>query len=469
MREAFGVLTIGLLIVAAIVSETVLSVSDSPALSAHLLAAAMVALAAVVLVSLISERRTTRSIDKLLAAAHEMQTDLSKRTHLRGPENIARLGAALDELAAELEHSMHEISRGRDQLEAMLEAMQEGVLVTREDGTITVANWALRRMLLSGEVIGRRPIEIARNAGLHELLEEARQSKKPLSRELSFGTLQRRRVRVQVSPIVREQERGALVAVFSDVTELRRLESMRRDFVANVSHELRTPVASVRAASETLQSMSEPDPEMTHELVDIIDRNALRLHRLVEDLLDLSRIEAKELHLQIRSLDMESEIEKVTDALRPNAAKKDIQLVVEVPRPLSLLSDARALEQILTNLIENAIKYCPIGSKVRVAAEKREERVLISVMDNGPGIDAAHLPRLFERFYRVDAGRSRALGGTGLGLAIVKHLSEALGGQASVESVPGKGSTFCISLPAHRAPAEASKSGAEKIGVPAAV
>lgn len=455
MREAFGVLTIGLLLGAAIVSEAYLSSGHSPTLTTRLLEAALAALALTVLVSLISERRTTRSIDRLLEAAHAMQTDLSRRTHLRGPENIARLGAALDELAAELERSIHTISRGRDQLEAMLEAMQEGVLVTGEDGTIIVANWALRRMLLTGEVIGRRPIEIARNAGLHELLEEARQSKRPLLRELSFGALHRRRVRVQVSPIVNERERGSLVAVFTDVTELRRLESVRRDFVANVSHELRTPVASVRAASETLQGMDVPDPEMTRELVDIIDRNALRLHRLVEDLLDLSRIEAKELNLSLRALHLCGEIQKVAEMLRPAAEKKDIDLTVDVPANARVMGDARALEQILTNLIENAIKYCPSGSRVRVSAEAKDGMVDVLVIDNGPGIDASHLPRLFERFYRVDAGRSRALGGTGLGLAIVKHLCEALGGRVSVKSTYGRGSTFCVSLPAP----EANKTG----------
>ena len=401
--------------------------------------------------SLLSARVFARSILHLTETARTMRRDLSKRTHLRGDNDIARLGQELDALAAELERSISDLSHQRERLEAMLEAMQEGVMVLTESGAIAIANRALRRMLLSGDVIGKQPIEVVRNAELHEMLREAARTRRPVTRELSFGSIRRRRVRVQVSPLAGEEGRGGLVAVFSDVTELRRLETLRRDFVANVSHELRTPIASIRATSETLRGGALGDPEMAKEFVDIIDRNAQRLHRLVEDLLDLSKIEAKELDLKIRPLDAGAEAQAVVDLVRHSAEQRNTSLVVEAPEGLRVEADPRALEQILTNLVDNAIKYCPPGSRVTVRARPspdRPGRIVFEVSDDGPGIDAAHLPRIFERFYRVDAGRSRALGGTGLGLAIVKHLTEALGGEVSVQSATGRGSSFRVDLPA---------------------
>jgi two-component system phosphate regulon sensor histidine kinase PhoR len=418
----------------------------------NLLFGTLLALATATALAFVAAGVFTRSIRHLTATARKMQTDLSMRTRLRGEDDISRLGMALDELAAELERSLGDLSQQREKLEAMLDAMQEGVLVTDDDGSITVANRALRRMLLAGDLIGRQPIEALRNAELHDLLTLAMETRKPVSRELDFGRIRRRRARVQVSPLSGEKSRG-VVAVFFDVTDLRRLETMRRDFVANVSHELRTPIASIRATSETLRGGALDEPETAREFVEIIDRNAQRLHRLVEDLLDLSKIEAKELDLRVEALDARASAEAAALLIRPAAEQKKTTLSVDAPEGLRLRTDARALEQILTNLIDNAVKYCPPGARVTVKAreatpETGRERVIFEVIDDGPGIDAAHLPRLFERFYRVDTGRSRALGGTGLGLAIVKHLAEALGGQVSVESSLGRGSVFRVDLPA---------------------
>jgi two-component system phosphate regulon sensor histidine kinase PhoR len=417
----------------------------------RLLYGTLLALGVAGVLALVSARVFTRSIQHLTETARTMRRDLSKRTHLRGGDDIARLGEELDALAAELERSIGDLSHQRERLEAMLEAMQEGVMVLGENGAITVANRALRRMLLAGDVIGKQPIEVVRNAELHEILRESARTRRPVTRELSFGSIRRRRVRVQVSPLAGPEGRGGLVAVFSDVTELRRLETLRRDFVANVSHELRTPIASIRATSETLRGGALDDPEMAKEFVEIIDRNAQRLHRLVEDLLDLSKIEAKELDLKIQPLDAREEAQAVVDLLRHSAEQRTSHVVVEAPEGLKVQADPRALEQILTNLVDNAIKYGPPGTRVALRARRsldRPGRVTFEIADDGPGIDAAHLPRLFERFYRVDTGRSRALGGTGLGLAIVKHLAEALGGEVSVESALGRGSSFRVDLPA---------------------
>jgi two-component system, OmpR family, phosphate regulon sensor histidine kinase PhoR len=237
------------------------------------------------------------------------------------------------------------------------------------------------------------------------------------------------------------------VAVFVDVTEVRRLETLRRDFVANVSHELRTPVTAIRSATETLIDGAASDPVAAEAFIGIIDRNAQRLQQLVEDLLDLSRIESRGFRLSMETLDVRPIFTQVLGLFRERASKKNITLTdrtpVDVPR---VRSDRRAIEHVLTNLIDNAVKYCPSGAHVWVDVGVSPEAVTVNVGDDGPGIDARHLPRVFERFYRVDAGRSRDLGGTGLGLSIVKHLAEAMGETVSVVSVVNQGTTFSFTL-----------------------
>jgi two-component system phosphate regulon sensor histidine kinase PhoR len=234
------------------------------------------------------------------------------------------------------------------------------------------------------------------------------------------------------------------------VTDLRRLESLRRDFVANVSHELRTPVTAVRSAAETLResALADPDPAVPARFVDIIVRNAERLQSLIEDLLELSRLESKEFRLRKERVELSVVATIIMGLFRERADKKGVKLKVELPGDLpALTTDQRALEQVVSNLVDNAVKYCPAGSSVTVSAEKTNGAVKVVVRDTGPGIDPKHVPRLFERFYRVDAGRSREIGGTGLGLSIVKHLVEAMGGQVTVDSAVGHGSVFSVTLP----------------------
>jgi two-component system phosphate regulon sensor histidine kinase PhoR len=217
--------------------------------------------------------------------------------------------------------------------------------------------------------------------------------------------------------------------------------------VANVSHELRTPVASVRSAAETLRRAIETQPEAASEFVEIIERNAERLHQLIEDLLDLSRIESREFKLDIQSVELADVVERVLSIFRAPAEAKGVRLRSALGAgPVRVRADPRAVEQVLTNLVENAVKYCPAGTQVTVVARQAGSSVRVSVEDTGPGIEARHLPRIFERFYRADPGRSRELGGTGLGLSIVKHLVEAMDGQVSVDSTPGKGSRFSFTV-----------------------
>jgi two-component system phosphate regulon sensor histidine kinase PhoR len=222
---------------------------------------------------------------------------------------------------------------------------------------------------------------------------------------------------------------------------------VRRDFVANVSHELRTPVTAIRSAAETLQAGIPSEPRVLDQFIGIIARNAERLRDLVEDLLDLSRIESQKLKLTLEPLELCSVSAQVLSLFRERADRRRVELVNDAGASLPrVLADRRALEHIITNLVDNAVKYCAEGTRVVLRAEESDAEIKLVVADDGPGIEARHLPRLFERFYRVDAGRSRELGGTGLGLSIVKHLSESMGGGVSVTSAPGRGTTFTVSL-----------------------
>ena len=408
------------------------------ALVGVILAAAMSALAS----SLAS-----RPLQRLTHTARAMVKYLTVRTRLRQGDEVGALAEALDALADGLAASLRSLGTERDRLNAILEAMAEGVLVTDRSGALTLVNRAAREVFGVGrEALGQRPIEALRNAELHELIEATRADGDARVREVAFDRHGPRRVMVRVSPA--DAPETGTVAVLTDVTELRRLESMRRDFVANVSHELRTPVAAVRAAVETLLIGALQKPDVAEEFVSIIDRHAERLHRLVEDLLELSRVESKGFKLALTPLDLAAETTRALELTALAAERRGTTLHAEIPALPWVMADRKSLEQVLVNLLDNAIKYSGEGATVTVRAEARGDRVRITVRDTGPGIESRHLPRLFERFYRVDTSRSRAEGGTGLGLAIVKHLGEAMGAAVSVESAVGAGSSFHVDLAA---------------------
>jgi two-component system phosphate regulon sensor histidine kinase PhoR len=295
--------------------------------------------------------------------------------------------------------------------------------------------------------VGKLLIEAVRDAQLQDLLAAAREEPSEASRlEIELPGLKPRRLLVHAAALSGDDER--LLFVLVDVTELRRLESLRRDFVANASHELRTPIAAVRSATETLRSGALDDPLVAARFVDIIERNAQRLQSLLEDMLELSKLESNEFKLKRERVELGSVVPIVLALFRERAEKKSVRLGAELSSAAGAVEgDARALEHVLSNLVDNAVKYCPSGTRVLVSASLQGDRVNLIVSDTGPGIPAEHLPRVFERFYRVDAGRSRELGGTGLGLSIVKHMVEAMRGKVWVESKVGRGSTFVVSLP----------------------
>jgi len=396
-------------------------------------------------------RRTTEVVALLTDAAQRMTSgDLAVRTRVRGHDELAELGGALDALAGSLATSLEELRTERDLQAHILEGMQEGVLVVDREGRVVLVNPALRGMLLLGaHAVGRPLLEVVRNDELQRILERARSERVSLG-EIELPGIKPRRLLVRATAL--EGDEVGLLAVIVDVTDLRRLETLRRDFVANVSHELRTPVTAVLSATETLRAGAVSEPEAAARFLDIVERNAQRLQALIEDLLELSRLESKEFRLRRERVDLGAVAPVVLGMFRERAEKKGVRLEADVASPAPVLeTDPRALELVLSNLVDNAVKYCPSGTSVCLSARGDGEQVRLSVADTGPGIAQRHLPRLFERFYRVDAGRSRDVGGTGLGLSIVKHLVEAMGGTVTVESAVGRGSTFSVTLPSGRA------------------
>ena len=417
---------------------------------------ALLALGVALVLSSVAAQFASQEARSLTEAARRMaRGDLAARTRRRGGDELGELGQALDQLAEGLTTTLAELRIERDRLSGILSGMEEGVLLLDREGRVVLVNPALREMLIMPpDAKGKTPLEVIRHADLKALLDEAMESHQVATREIDLGGLKPRRLLVRAAPLRGDQ--GGTFAVFVDVTEMRRLETMRRDFVANVSHELRTPVTAIRSAAETLQTAVDRDPEAARAFVEMVARNAERLRVLIEDLLDLSRIESQKYNLAMERVDVRTTTRQVLAWFQSRAEEKQIALSNDVPEDLPHpYADSKALEHVLTNLVDNAIKYCPAGARVVVDAQIRGALVQVRVVDNGPGIEARHLPRLFERFYRVDAGRSRELGGTGLGLSIVRHLVEAMGGTAEVESELGNGTTFAFTLRTDTPPAVA--------------
>ena len=318
----------------------------------------------------------------------------------------------------------------------ILSALPDAAALVAKDGKVRVANAAFDTLAPHGRAAGQSPLEIARSP---ELAAAVRQALDGTPRRLEV-TPQRTVFLVHAAPLLR----GEVILLLRDVTEARRAEATRRDFVANASHELRTPVAAIRAAAETLLAGAIGDPAAARGFVEIVSRHAERLSRLTQDLLDLSRLETRQWRFEVAPVEVEPLARQAVELAAALAREKKLALAVEVPPGLRARADSRALEQVLVNLVDNAVKYTAAG-RVTVSAAEADGSVVLSVTDTGPGIERHHLPRLFERFYRIDPGRSREQGGTGLGLAIVKHLAQGMGGEVGVESDAG-GSRFWVRL-----------------------
>jgi len=406
------------------------------------------------LVSLWAARRVSRPLEEMRDGAKRFaQGEFDRRLPQYGSEELGELAGAMNLMAAQLDERIRTVVSQRNEQEAMLASMIEGVLAIDRDEKILRINQAAASLLdLSPEaVVGRRIQEVIRKPDLQKFVDQALHSKSPLETEMRLVIRgEERFLQAHGAPLRDAPDRqiGVLI-VLNDITRLQRLENIRRDFVANVSHELKTPITAIKGSVETLQAGAIDEPESAPRFLDIIARQADRLNAIIEDLLALSRIEQGEqmsgIHLE--AVAIAEVIQEALQACQVKARDKQVRLTCNAADDLLCAANAPLLEQALVNLIDNAIKYSQDGGEVQISARLADRTLEVSVRDFGCGIEREHLPRLFERFYRVDKARSRKQGGTGLGLAIVKHIIQAHNGRITVDSTPQEGSTFTIHLP----------------------
>jgi two-component system phosphate regulon sensor histidine kinase PhoR len=389
----------------------------------------------------------SRRVRAIAAVAQRYSTgDLTRPTYDYGPDELGEVARVLDGSVQELGRRLDELSRDRARLDAILSGMVEGVLVLDGHGRIQLANRAARAMLrMDDGSIGRPYVEVVRHPEIAEQLGTALRGEDVDSRELALTRDPGRTFVARAAPVARAGGGGA-VLVLHDITDLRRADQIRRDFVANVSHELRTPLTAIRGYVEALLD-DRSDAEDTTTFLEIIARHSARMERLVSDLLRLARLDARQEALDLAPCDLQQLFHTVVGDVAQTAGAKRQQLTATVdPAACRITADPAKLHDVLRNLVENAVHYSPESATIQLEAAHENGTVRITVSDSGPGIPPDDLSRVFERFYRVDKSRSRP-GGTGLGLAIVKHLVELHGGQAGAENRPEGGARFVITLP----------------------
>jgi two-component system phosphate regulon sensor histidine kinase PhoR len=377
--------------------------------------------------------------------------DLGARIRVRRDDEIGELARILNQSADQLQGRLAEIARDRARMEAILTSMEDGVLAVDHRGVVTLANDALVRTLDLQDALGRHYLEVIRQREVGEVVESVLRDATRRVEEVEIRR-HRRVFALTAVPFPGEHDgpHGAVVT-FHDATERRRVDQVRRDFVANASHELRTPLTSIRGFVEALEDGAVNDPDTSQRFLGKIRTHSDRMAALVEDLLELSRLESGERPPQWEEVLPAELTDDVVASFAKLAERKEVALRQEDLGAPAVWTDADRLRRILENLVENAVKYTPSGGHVEVRSGPGPEGgALLEVIDDGPGIAAGHLPRIFERFYRVDKARSREMGGTGLGLAIVKHLAEGMGTTVSVASEVGQGTRFTVIVPGAR-------------------
>lgn len=400
-------------------------------------------------------RRTMRPLSGIISISEELaRGNLDVSIPAAGDsDEAARITGALDKMARNLSGLFKEVSREKNQLEAVLGAMSEGVMVISSDGKVLIINKALRNMFNLKEEPGRKPFwEIIRNRELTRLVEGVLERRAPDSKEIFYLYPDEKHYFVNVIPL--DSPDREIIVVMFDITDFKRLEKIKADFIANVSHELRTPLTAIKGYTETLEEEAYESPEDREHFLGIIKRHTDRLINIVSDLLVLSEVESRDTAFgdaadaDVEEINVNEVIKSSLEALRSAAAEKGLEVSLCTGKDANRIKANRfLLEQMFINLIDNAVKYTPDKGNIAIRISSSGGTVLTEIEDTGIGIPKEHLPRIFERFYRVDKTRSRNLGGTGLGLSIVKHIVLMHGGKIDVQSEEGSGSKFSISLP----------------------
>ncbi|MCE5200479.1 MAG: ATP-binding protein [Armatimonadota bacterium] len=395
----------------------------------------------------------TDPIESIASTARKLaQGDLNARVSAQ-PKTSGELGelaSTFNVMAEQLQSNVDEMNRQSARMQAVFDHTDNGLILVDPEDRIRMINPAACRILGIGcpETIQKTLIEGTLSHDLAGLVERVRRTHEPAALDVDLLTTNERAVHAYVAPVPRPDSVIDVLVVLHDVTSMRKLDTIRRDFVANVSHELRTPLASIKAMAETIMLRHATNPDAVPGFAESIVQEADRMTLLAEDLLDLARIESQRRDAVVESLRLRGVVDGVFDRLTRAAEKKSISLENEVKAEEVIDVESDPLVQILMNLVDNAIKYTPEAGTVKIWADHTPEHIAIRVSDSGIGIPTEDLSRIFERFYRVDKARSRESGGTGLGLAIVKHICEQMGGSISVKSEIGTGSTFSILLPA---------------------
>jgi two-component system phosphate regulon sensor histidine kinase PhoR len=365
-------------------------------------------------------------------------------------DELSELSSTLNQTALKLDRTIWTLTEERNQSAAVLASMEEGVAVIGSDQRVIYCNRAFcfAAGVTSTSSPGRPVTELIRHSDLLSMIQQALIRGETIRGDVVVGSIRTRSFAATAAPIYSEGVTTGAVMVLHDITEIRRLERARRDFIANISHEFKTPLTAIQGFAETLLGGALNDTKNRRRFLEIIREHALRLGRLTEDLLKLAQIEAGQIQRETKPVAIAEIINPIMEVSKIKAEQKGLSLEAEYDSALPLLfGDARSFQEILQNLLDNAIRYTPAGGHIRVKASREESEIVLSVSDTGIGIPKADQDRIFERFYRTDAARSRESGGTGLGLSIVKHLVEAYGGRIRVESEVAQGSSFYVYLP----------------------
>jgi len=391
------------------------------------------------------------------AASRISKGQFDRRINLKDRDEIGILADSINDMASKLNDTITSLQDKNIKLESIMSSMINGIIAIDNAEKVLFINPVAERLLgITGrEVIGKHLLQVVRNNSIDNYLKKILKNKEFFNTEVNFDDSYEKILKLHANPIKQNGANGieGIIITIQDVTELRKLERVRTEFIANVSHELKTPLTSIKGFAETLKSFDIDDKQDAIRFLNIIEDEADRLYRLINDILSLSELEQKKTKTVREKIDIEKAAEEVLSVLKSQSDKKNIQLSVKIQEGLESISgDGDKFKQMLINLIDNAVKYTPENGKVSLEAYKQSyeaglSKLIIKVTDNGIGIPKQHIPRLFERFYRVDKARSRSMGGTGLGLAIVKHIVILFDGEIEVTSEVGKGTEFRIILP----------------------
>lgn len=415
----------------------------------------LITLAAILLVALISfkiSKSLTKSLNELIFVSKEISKGkYNRRINIESKDELVELLKSFNEMAAKLEQTISDLKDKKVEVESIVDSMNAGIVAVNRDKEIILMNRMagdLFGVSLQEEMIGKNILERIRNNQLNSIIKETFINNKPI--ESDYINIDDKILKLYTSPIkarVEDNKSLGVIVFIQDVTKIRKLEKIRTEFVSNVTHELKTPITSIRGFIETLKDGAINNKQVSMRFLDIIDIEAERLHALIDDTLLLSEIETRQTASRSENINMKNLVDEVISIVQNIANEKEVTLHNQISKNIFIKGDKNRLKQLFLNLIDNAIKYNIKGGKVTINAYKEEGKIVIKVKDTGIGLDSKHFPRLFERFYRVDRGRSRDLGGTGLGLSIVKHIVNLYNGNIRVNSKLEEGTEFIIYIP----------------------